>query len=199
MNKHEIRAAMKLFLAGISAKDRHIRSLAACQNLASTKEFKRAQTLMIFMSMGTEIETGTLAIKAWQEGKNIAVPRVDWEHHRMEPIEINSLEVGMTTTAAGVQEPLEGMAVPLGMIDMVVIPGMAFDRNGYRIGRGKGFYDRFLAQQDFQGIRCALCYHEQLHTEAVPCEPHDMAMNLVVTDREVLHCPAPAHLTPRSH
>jgi 5-formyltetrahydrofolate cyclo-ligase len=192
MNKHEFRAAMKVFLAGITPEDRHTRSLAACQNLASTREFKRAQTIMIFMSMGSEIETCTLAIKAWQESKNVAIPRVDWEHHRMEPIEIKSLEVGMTTNA-GIKEPAEGMAVPLGMIDMVVIPGMAFDRNGYRVGRGRGFYDRFLAQQDFQGIRVALCYHEQLHADPVPCEPHDMRMNLIVTDQEIIHCPTHAH------
>jgi 5-formyltetrahydrofolate cyclo-ligase len=192
MQKQEIRAAMKLFLAGITAQERHTRSLAACQNLASTKEFKRAQTIMIFMSMGTEIETCTLAIKAWQECKNIAVPRVDWEHHRMEPIEIKSLEVGMITKG-GIKEPADGITLPLGMIDMVVIPGMAFDRHGYRVGRGKGFYDRFLAQQDFQGIRCALCYHEQLHEYPVPCEPHDIAMNLIVTDQEIIHCPSHAH------
>jgi 5-formyltetrahydrofolate cyclo-ligase len=179
---------MKEFLGGISAAERHARSLAACSNLISTKEFKAAQVVMIFLSMSNEIETGTLAIKAWSEGKNVVVPRVEWGQKRMEPVEIQSLDVGLQTTGPGLREPVEGKVVPLGVIDMVVIPGLAFDRKGYRVGRGRGFYDRFLAQQDFAGVRCALCFHEQLMLEALPCEIHDVAMDLVVTDKEIVRC-----------
>ncbi len=93
----------------------------------------------------------------------------------------------------GLREPDAGMALPLGMIDMIVIPGLAFDRRGFRVGRGKGFYDRFLAQQEFTGSRCALCFHEQVQSVVVPCEPHDVPMNLIVTDQEVIHCPHHGH------
>lgn len=190
MNKNQIRADMKAFLGGITPADRHARSMAACQLLISTREFKHAQMIMIFMSMPTEVETSTLAVKAWQEGKNVAVPRVDWNSKRMEPVEIRSLDVGMQSSGpgGGVREPVTGTAVPLALIDLIVVPGLAFDRRGYRVGRGKGFYDRFLAQQDFQGLRCALCFHEQLLTEDIPAEPHDIPMNLVITDREVIRC-----------
>jgi 5-formyltetrahydrofolate cyclo-ligase len=198
MNKNSIRAAMKEVLAGISPAERHARSLAACHNLIHTKEFKNAQMIMIFLSMSSEVETSTLALKAWQEGKSIAVPRVDWNTHKMEPVEIQSLDTGMQTSAgggggaapgaSGIREPISGKVVPLGLIDMVVIPGLAFDLRGFRVGRGRGFYDRFLAQQDFQGVRAALCFHEQLQVESIPCEPHDVPMNLIVTDKEVIHC-----------
>ena len=73
---------------------------------------------------------------------------------------------------------------------MIVVPGLAFDRGGFRVGRGRGFYDRFLGQRDFNGIRCALCYHEQLLEVATPTEPHDVPMNLIVTDKEVVRCPS---------
>ena len=76
----------------------------------------------------------------------------------------------------------------LALIDMVVIPGLAFDRPGYRVGRGRWFYDRFLAQKDFQGIRCGLCFHEQIQNQEIPCEPHDVPMDLIVTDVEVIRC-----------
>ena len=78
--------------------------MAACQQLTATREFKNAQTIMIFMSMPEELETATLAVRAWQEGKNIAVPRIDWNAKRMEPVEIRSLDVGMRTTGPGVRE-----------------------------------------------------------------------------------------------
>jgi len=188
MNKNDIRLRMKNFLTGLSPADRHTRSINACHQLLSTREFKNAQMIMIFMSMPTEVETCTLAVKAWQEGKNVAVPRVDWNSKRMEPVEIRSLDVGMETSGPGIREPVAGTAVPLALIDMVVVPGLAYDRQGYRVGRGRGFYDRFLSQQDFQGVRCALCFHEQLIEEPIPCESHDIPMNLIVSDKEVVHC-----------
>jgi 5-formyltetrahydrofolate cyclo-ligase len=143
--------------------------------------------------MTSEVETSTLAVKAWQEGKSIVVPRVDWNTKRMDPVEIKSLDTEMQTTGLGVREPVSGISVPLGCIDMVVIPGMAFDRKGFRVGRGRGFYDRFLAQQDFKGVRCALCFHEQLVAEPLPCEAHDVPMDLIVTDTEVVRCQPAGH------
>ena len=190
-SKQAIRASMKEFLAGVSVTDRHKRSLDACTLLASTKEFKAAQIIMLFLSMQQEVETATLAVKAWQEGKSIAAPRVDWQGRRMEPVEIKSLDVGLKETQFGVREPIAGTQVALGMIDIVVIPGLAFDRRGYRVGRGRGFYDRFLSQQDFKGLRIGLCFHEQLLGEAIPTEEHDIPMDVVITDREIVRCPAP--------
>ena len=190
ITKNEIRVKMRDMLAGVTPEQRHARSIAACGLLTGTREFKNAQLIMIFLSMQSEVETGTLAVRAWSECKRIAVPRVQWVGKRMEPIEIKSLDVGMKNSGPGgaVREPIEGTQVPLGLIDLVVIPGLAFDRRGYRVGRGRGFFDRFLAQQDFQGVRCALCFHEQLLNEPVPVEEHDVPMDLIVTDREVLHC-----------
>ena len=192
MNKTQIRADMKTFLRNMSAEDRQRRSLAACTRLAATREFKNAQMVMLFMSMPTEIETSPLALRAWQEGKSIAVPRVDWESKRMDPLEIRSLESGMQIVGPGLRQPIDGKVVPLALIDMVVIPGLAFDRQGFRVGRGRGFYDRFLAQQEFEGVRCALCYHEQLLEDEIPREPHDIPMDLIVTDQELLRCSAAA-------
>jgi 5-formyltetrahydrofolate cyclo-ligase len=186
--KGQIRADMKSFLAGLSPAERHARSLAACHQLAATREFKDAQLIMIYLSMPTELETSTLALRAWQEGKSIAVPRVDWNNNHMVPVEIRSLDVDMRTTGPGVREPVTGTVVPLGLIDLVVVPGQAFDRHGGRLGRGRGFYDRFLSQQDIQAVSCGLCFHEQLLADPLPVEPHDKHMNLVITDREVIHC-----------
>jgi 5-formyltetrahydrofolate cyclo-ligase len=190
MDKSQLRTEMKARLAAITPAERHTRSLAACNLLVATREFKHAQMIMIYMSMPREVETSPLAVRAWQDGKNIAVPRLDWDGNRMEPIEIRSLDTGMQTTGPGIRQPATGTAVPLDLIDMIIVPGLAYDRRGYRLGRGRGFYDRFLAQSDFQGVRCSLCFQEQLLDTAVPTEPHDMPMNLIVTDQEVVRCHA---------
>jgi len=186
MSKNQIRADMQALLKKISPEERHTRSLAACHKLLALKEFKSAQMVMIFMSIPCEIETTALAIRAWQEGKTIVVPRVDWKNNRMEPVEINSFEE-CEVAGKGIREPLIGTVVPLGYIDMVVVPGMSFDRCGFRVGRGKGFYDRFLAETDFNGKRVGFCFQEQLHPN-IPTEPHDIPMDIIVTDEEVIHC-----------
>jgi len=196
MSKIDIRATMRAFLKALSPEERHQRSVAACDRVAATREFHDAQMVMIFLSMPTEVETSALAMRAWQDGKSVAVPRVDWAAKRMEPVEIRSLDAGMQTIGPGFRQPIAGTVVPLGLIDMIVIPGLAFDRKGFRVGRGRGFYDRFLSQQDFQGIRCALGYHEQLLGQDIPREPHDIPMDLIVTDVELVRCPHPAVVRP---
>jgi 5-formyltetrahydrofolate cyclo-ligase len=194
-SKIEIRNAMKEFLARVAAAERHQRSLAACTLLASTPQFRQAQLLMLFLSMSTEIETSTLAVTAWSESKSIAVPRVDWATEHMVPVEITSLDTGLAESRYGLREPRGGKVVPLDLIDLIVVPGLAFDRHGYRVGRGRGFYDRFLAQSEFAGVRCGLCFHEQL-VATLPREAHDAPMDLIVTDHEVIHCRALRPATP---
>jgi 5-formyltetrahydrofolate cyclo-ligase len=186
MNKQQIRSEMKQFLAALSTEDRHARSHSACAHLAGTYAFRHSQTIMLYLSMPGEMDTATLALTAWEDGKSVVVPRMDWESKRMVPIEICSLDAGFETVGPGVRQPIEGKKVSLGIIDLIVIPGLAFDRHGYRVGRGKGFYDRFLAQREFAGTRCGLCFHEQMLSETIPNEPHDVPMDVVVTDREML-------------
>lgn len=187
MSKNQIRADMQQLLKKITPEERHSRSLAACRNLLHLKEFKAAQMIMIFMSIPCEIETSPLAIQAWQEGKQIAVPRVDWDHHRMDPIEISSFDC-CEPGQKGIREPASGTSVPMALIDLIVVPGMSFDRCGFRVGRGKGFYDRFLSDADCKAKRVGFCFHEQLHPKDLPTEAHDIQMDLIVTDQEVIHC-----------
>ncbi|HTV48315.1 MAG TPA: 5-formyltetrahydrofolate cyclo-ligase [Phycisphaerae bacterium] len=188
MKKEEIRARMREVLAAISSQQRHERSLVICQKLSCTREYARAQLVLLFLSMEQEVETSTLAIQAWKDGKCIAVPRVLWDEKKLEPVEIKSLETTEHRSVAGLREPTHGTLVPLGRIDLIAVPGLAFDRRGYRIGRGKGFYDRFLAQREIRATRVALCFHEQLLHEHLTPEVHDVPVDIIVTDQQIIHC-----------
>lgn len=185
--KSQIRTTMKNLLENLKPDELHTRSVAAGSLLAATPQFRKAQMIMLFLSMPGEVETSTLVVRSWSEGKQVAVPRVDWDNIHMVPVEINSLDTGLKTVRYGVREPAVGKVVPLDLIDLIVVPGIAFDRNGYRVGRGRGFYDRFLAQRELRAVRCGLCFHEQL-IEDVPREAHDATMDLIVTDREAIQC-----------
>lgn len=183
--KSEIRKQVRQRLATLDGMTRYARSLAACKHLTSQGEFTQAEVVMIFLSLPDEVETAALALSAWQMGKTVVVPKISWEHCRILPVEISSLETGMVTTRHGLSEPADGQPMPVNMIDMLVVPGVAFDRHGHRLGRGVGFYDRFLSQPDCRASVCGLAFHEQV-VDTLPIEPHDRPVNMLVTDEEVL-------------
>ena len=82
------------------------------------------------------------------------------------------------------REPVSGKPVPLEFIDLVVVPGLGFSATGHRIGRGMGFYDRFLAQAEFVGLSCGMAFEDQV-IDDLPVLDHDMPLGMLVTDRGV--------------
>ena len=184
MNKAAVRRQLREKLGAMSEADRHHKSLSACGLLSSSPEFAAARVVMLFLSSPTEVDTASLALKCWQAGKTVVVPKVSWDQRRMLPVEINSLTTGMTTTGPGVREPVAGKPVPVDLIDLVIVPGLGFSASGYRIGRGMGFYDRFLAQNEFIGLSCGLAFDEQI-VEQLPVLDHDMPLSMLVTDRGI--------------
>jgi 5-formyltetrahydrofolate cyclo-ligase len=168
----------------MSDEQRHRQSLAACSLLARSPEFHAARVVMLYLSTHDEIDTAPLALRCWQENKTVVVPKVSWDQRRMMPVEITSLQAGMTTTGPNIREPISGKPIPIDLIDLVVVPGVGFSPTGFRIGRGMGFYDRFLAQPEFIGLSCGMAFHEQI-IDDVPVLDHDMPLSMLVTDQEI--------------
>ncbi len=182
--KAEIRKLLRQRLAVITDEQRRQKSSVACSLLIHSGEFAAARVVMIYLSMPLEIDTAAIALRAWQEGKTIVVPKVSWDQRRMMPVEISSLHAGLTTTGNGIREPIDGKPIPVDLIDLVVVPGLGFTSDGHRIGRGMGFYDRFLSQGDFFGLSCGLAFEEQV-LEEVPVLDHDVPLSMLVTDRGI--------------
>ena len=99
----------------------------------------------------------------------------------MLPIEIHSLSDNISNTSFGLREPAQGVPIPLANIDLLIVPGLGFDLEGNRIGRGRGSYDRFLAHEGWAGIACGLALEDQV-VEHVPTSEHDMKVKMLVTD-----------------
>jgi 5-formyltetrahydrofolate cyclo-ligase len=184
VGKGEIRHRLREKLAAMSESDRHIKSLSACSFVAGTADFIAARVVMLYLSAPTEVDTAPLALRAWQDGKTVVVPKVSWDQRRMLPVELTTLTSGLTTTGAGVREPIAGAPIPLNLIDLVIVPGLGFTTDGHRIGRGMGFYDRFLAQSDFIGLSCGLAFEEQIVPQ-LPVLDHDIALSMLATDRGI--------------
>ncbi len=183
-SKPAIRRDLKAALAAQSEADRHATSLVACSLLSSSPEFHAAKVVMLYLSMPDELDTASLALRCWQAGKTVVVPKVSWDQKRMMPTEITSLTTGLTTTGPGVREPIAGKPIPIDFVDLVVVPGLGFSPTGYRIGRGMGFYDRFLANSEFCGISCGLGFEMQV-LEHLPVLEHDVPLSMLVTDKGI--------------
>jgi 5-formyltetrahydrofolate cyclo-ligase len=183
-DKPVIRRQLRDKLEAMTEADRKAKSAVACANIIASPEFSAARVVMLFLSMSHEVDTAALALRCWQTGKTVAVPKVSWNQRRMLPVEITSLQTSMTTSGPGVREPVSGQPIPINLIDLVIVPGLGFTSDGYRIGRGMGFYDRFLAQPDFIGLSCGMAFEEQI-IERVPVLDHDMPLSMLCTDRGI--------------
>ena len=111
-------------------------------------------------------------------------------------VEIRSFDDGLVEGRFGIREPGSGSPRPFEDIDLIVVPALAYDRTGGRLGRGGGFYDRFLARDDMRAVRCGLGFDEQV-TEQLPTHAHDLPVAIVVTDRQVLRFAGEPCIAPR--
>lgn len=155
-------------------------------NLFSTPEFKRAKKILFYMSVGSEVRTESMIEDALKLGKEIAVPAVDTENNALRVCELHDCDTELEPGTFGIPEPKKECRreVPAETIDLVIVPGIAFDRKGTRIGYGKGFYDRLLSSMP-KARTLGLAYDFQL-IQALPEEEHDIRVNKIVTESGVM-------------
>lgn len=175
---------MRAVIAGLSPEETSARSLRACHLLLEQPEYIRAEAVMVFLSLPTEVDTTPLVLRAWQDRKRVVAPKVSWNQRRMQPVEIRSLTDDLAVSTMGIREPTAGVPIPTPLINLVVVPGLGFDELGNRLGRGRGFYDRFLSNPEFTGVACALAFEVQV-TQTIPTEPLDRHVDMLVTDETV--------------
>lgn len=182
--KKELRQRLRRIVAEIPQDQLETKSLRAAHRLFEQPEYVQAEVLMVFLSLQTEIDTSPIVLRAWQDRKRVLAPKVSWSQRRMMPVEIRSLTDDLTVSQMGIREPVSGVPFPINLIDLVIVPGLGFDEFGHRLGRGRGFYDRFLAHPQFKGVACALAFEEQV-TTSVPVGPLDRHVDMIVTDETV--------------
>ncbi len=185
MDKAELRRELRNRLLAMPLEQRRERSKRACRNLIATEQYQNASIIMLFLSLPHEVDTSEAILQAWQFGKTIAVPKISWQQRHMIPVQITSLETGFDTGAGGLRNPVAGVPIPFGQIDLVVAPALGFDRHGNRLGRGGSFYDRFFANKEVIASRCVLAFAEQI-MDSIPITASDQPVDFVVTDEEVI-------------
>ena len=183
--KRQLRKEMKAKLAAMSREEIRTKSSAACAALIALPEYQAARAIMLYLALPEEADTADIAMNAWQQDKVVLAPKVDWSKRHMLAAEIHSLDEGIVCGRYGIGQPAERSVWPAEQIDLIVVPALAYDRAGRRLGRGGGFYDRFLARPDMRAVACGLAFDAQL-VEQLPAGKHDQPVDILVTNKEVL-------------
>lgn len=155
---------------------------AAFRTLFSLPEYRAARTVFCYLGVGTEPDTRAVIARALSDGKTVALPRVVGKGH-MEARLISALS-DLTEGTFGIPEPSQDTeTLDPAETDLAIVPAAAFDREGYRLGRGGGYYDRYLAR--FGGVSVGLA-RERLLRDAVPREAHDRPVDILITECGVI-------------
>ena len=151
-------------------------------NLFTLEQYKKSKTVMFFVSFNSEVHTHEM-IKEALKSKTIIVPKV--VNHEIEPsliIDFDNLIAGKF----GILEPIEATKIAYKNIDLVLVPGIAFDKDGHRIGYGFGYYDKFLKKVP-KAIKIGLAFDFQV-VDKIPRETHDFPVDMIVTEKGVVEC-----------
>jgi 5-formyltetrahydrofolate cyclo-ligase len=193
MTKSEIRINQKKRRSELSEEQRHLFDEAILHQLLETKEFQNCKRIFTYVSFQSEIDTLPIIEETFRLGKQVYIPKV--EAHGMEFYEIKSLE-GLQRSTYGILEPIGGMddrfafvATSKGQIEnLMLLPGLAFDLSGNRIGYGAGYYDKYLTLQRSDTFhKVALAYDFQL-IERVPAEKFDICADVIITPTTIYQC-----------
>ena len=160
-------------------------SLKIMKALKGIDEILRASTLMVYLSFGSEVLTDDLIRWGWGEGKRMVVPFCRPESRELTACRIDGFDE-LEKGHYGIRAPKVGRLRPVsrGEIDVVLVPAVAFDRRGYRVGYGGGYYDRFLPAAP-QAAKIGAAFASQIVAE-IPVDGHDLPVEVIVTEREVI-------------
>ncbi|MBF0494840.1 MAG: 5-formyltetrahydrofolate cyclo-ligase [Candidatus Omnitrophica bacterium] len=181
--KDNVRKEMKSKLREQPASARRERSRNIQERLVSMEEFKLARTIMSYVSLATEVGTEYVNKVILEMGKRLAVPCLDIEKKAIVASKLESIN-NLVKGHYGICVPEEGLSnrIHNDEIDLVIVPALAFDRKNMRLGRGEGYYDRFLSSLDLARVKTVgLAFNFQV-LEHVPHASHDIPVSLVLVD-----------------
>lgn len=184
MDKGKIRADVLEKRDGLSDKEIEQKSRLIFEKLINTKEYKNSENILVYASMGSEVRTDEIILDALANGKKVFCPKVtDKKAGTMVFIRISAIE-DLKEGYFYIREPkLDENSEIMGKSEktLVIMPGVAFDKNKNRIGYGGGFYDRYLSgHPDYATV--ALCFEEQIITDSIEPEVTDVAPDYLLTD-----------------
>jgi 5-formyltetrahydrofolate cyclo-ligase len=189
--KSAVRASSRRVMETMPAREASQKSQALAERALAWPPMARARRVLVYLSMAGEAGTGVLIERLLEAGVEVSGPKVDWDARTISPARITDAMADVVQGPLGVPEPAPHTAgVALQSIDVVLVPALAFDLRGFRLGRGAGFYDRLLAEKGRRGLALGYGFEGQL-VHRVPTEPHDARLDALATERRVLEFNGP--------
>jgi 5-formyltetrahydrofolate cyclo-ligase len=183
MTKEEFRTSMRRLRAAIPPAERSRLAELIEEALFGLPDVLGAETILLFYSFGTEVATAGMSERILGSGKRLLLPYLG-DEGTMEAAEFRRGDP-LEPTSYGPREPGGRIAVNPQMVDVVVTPGLAFDRAGNRLGYGGGHYDRYLKRMGSVAVRVGIAFSVQI-VDHVPSDAGDQRVDVIVTDQEVL-------------
>jgi len=178
-DKSSLREHFLQLLRDQGSAERAFKSQQIAQKLYGLPAFVKAKTVLFYASLPGEVETFAMMQYAMQLTKKVALPSVQRDQKKLIPTLTDSLE-NLKNGHYGIQEPhVKGEVLDVATIDAVIVPGLAFDRTNNRLGRGAGYYDRFLATLSERTVTIGIAFDFQI-VDCLPKEPHDVALSCVI-------------------
>ncbi|XP_053572130.1 5-formyltetrahydrofolate cyclo-ligase [Bombina bombina] len=187
--KQALRADLKKRLSALSSEEKIRQSQAVTQKILSHSRYQTAQRVAIFLNMQDEIQTGDIIDDIFKQGKICFIPRYKPRSNHMDMVRLSSVQEiqQLPMTSWNIRQPSEEdsreEALSTGGLDLMLVPGLGFDKEGHRLGRGKGYYDTFLEKYNQlhvgQPYTIALAFQEQL-CESIPVSENDFAIDEII-------------------
>jgi len=173
---------------GLSDEARAKKSQAIMAYLFEFANFREARTVLFYMNSGSEVATEAMIRKALGHEKFVALPWVDKTEGKIVPLKLDNLDGDVKPGYRGIREPIpqQCKAIPVENIDLAIIPGVAFDERGGRIGHGTGFYDKLIPGLDVTTRKVALAFECQIVSQ-IPMEPHDRYIDIIITEERIIY------------
>ena len=183
MNRTKKELKRNLFkLVRSNIENKEALSLAICKKLLGSEIYKNSDEVFLYASAGSEVSTDMILGKAFADGKKVAFPRCMDKEGNMEFYYVKAydeLQIGYY----GIMTPPADFCAHFGSEHtLCIVPGIAFSKDGYRIGYGKGYYDRFLS--GFKGVSVGFCYSQCL-TDTLPVDETDKKVDYLITDKKI--------------
>ncbi len=182
MNKSEYRKYYKNIRNNIRLEDANKKSDLIFKFLSACEEFRNAKTVFLYMSYNNEVLTDRVISYLQSNDAIILIPWCNTEDETMQAVVFDKNSTFEKNTY-GIDE-ITNPQIYNGDIDVTIVPGIAFDRCGNRIGYGKGYYDKFF--ESISSYKIGLCYSDTLIDDVIPSNENDITMDCIITDREVL-------------
>ena len=180
--KNALRKQMKESRLNLSEEEFVAKSKAIVNTILEFPAYKEAQKVMVYIPMAGEVNIKHLFGPAWESEKELYVPVCEGQAPGVMQAALYKKKSITSITKLGVQEPVFARFIEPEEIDLVLVPGLAFDRQGHRLGYGKGYYDRFVPRLNEKAVKLGIAFDLQVLSE-IPYENHDQFLDGLITEK----------------